>query len=143
MRENIIEQLRFCASRFSCEGCIGECKTSSNEPRAKDVLNDAADAIEELLAENKAIKQSNKDAAMRNKLLCDEISRMKEKVPHWISVEDALPEIGKSVLLFNGAVHIGWRVDGKRFRFLSDRYPDHPTHWMPLPRAPEEVEGDA
>ena len=62
MRENIIEQLRFCASRFSCEGCIGECKTSSNEPRAKDVLNDAADAIEELLA----------------------------AVPHWISVEEQL-----------------------------------------------------
>ena len=55
------------------------------------MLNDAADAIEELLAENKAIKQSNKDAAMRNKLLCDEISRMKEKVPHWISVEERLP----------------------------------------------------
>ena len=111
MRENIIEQIRFCASRFSCEGCIGECKTSSNEPRAKDVLNDAADAIEELLA----------------------------AVPHWISVEERLPEIGRSVLLFNGAVHIGWRVDGKRFRFLSERFPDHPTHWMALPESPEEA----
>lgn len=91
MRENIVEQLRYCAEHFSCSGCGGDCKTGSNEPRTKAVLNDAADAIEGLLAENKAIKQSNKDAAMRNKLLCDEISRMKEKVPHWISVEERTP----------------------------------------------------
>ena len=50
MRENIIEQLRFCATHFSCDGCGGNCKTGSNEPRTKAVLNDAADAIEELLA---------------------------------------------------------------------------------------------
>ena len=56
------------------------------------LMRKAADAIEELLAENKAIKQSNKDAAMRNKLLCDEISRMKENVPHWTSVEELLAE---------------------------------------------------
>ena len=50
MRENIIEQLRFCAAHFSCDGCGGDCKTGSNEPRTKAMLNDAADAIEELLA---------------------------------------------------------------------------------------------
>jgi len=50
MRENIIEQLRYCAAHFSCDGCVGKCSTSSNEPRTKAVLNDAADAIEELLA---------------------------------------------------------------------------------------------
>ena len=138
----LVELIRsFACNQYpQCEDC--EMVMNGHECRSA-IERQADDAIEELLAENKAIKQSNKDAAMRNKLLCDEISRMKEKVPHWISVEDALPEIGKSVLLFNGAVHIGWRVDGKRFRFLSDRYPDHPTHWMPLPRAPEEVEGDA
>ena len=45
----LIEQLRFCSAHFSCADCFGECKTASNEPRTKDVLNDAADAIEELL----------------------------------------------------------------------------------------------
>ena len=60
MRENIIEQLRFCATHFSCSGCGGDCKTGSNEPRTKAVLNDAADAIEELLA-----------AVQGRKWLCD------------------------------------------------------------------------
>ena len=114
MRENIIEQLRFCASRFSCEGCIGECKTSSNEPRAKDVLNDAADAIEELLA----------------------------AVPHWISVEERLPENGKFVLVSDGddidtACRYKALTPDEVETFFWDSVLEV-THWMPLPEPPKE-----
>lgn len=70
MRENMIEHLRFCATHFSCDGCVGKCSTSSNEPRTAFVLNDAADAIEELES------------------YCKELE---SKVPHWISVEERLP----------------------------------------------------
>jgi len=56
MRENIIEQLRHCATHFSCSGCVGGCVTGSNEPRTAFVLNDAADAIEELLYERDKYK---------------------------------------------------------------------------------------
>lgn len=59
----LCKALRHCATHFSCSGCGGDCKTGSNEPRAKAVLNEAADAIEELLA----------------------------AAPNWISVEERLP----------------------------------------------------
>ena len=131
----LCKALRFCATHFSCDGCGGDCKTGSNEPRTKAVLNDAADAIEELLAENKAIKQSNKDAAMRNKILCDEISRMKEKVPYWISVEERLPEYGERVLVSNGGFVCESYLSqsGKWQRGGVDMFFMTPTHWCNLP----------
>ena len=138
MRENIIEQLRFCATHFSCDGCGGDCKTGSNEPRTKAVLNDAADAIEELLA----------------------------AVPHWISVEDELPEFHmndsgcvctRNVVFRteHKTVHLGYVIRtahnietvGGFEQILMDRWHDQTgdmiegvTHWMPLPEPPEEVD---
>ena len=113
MRENIIEQIRFCATHFSCDGCGGDCKTGSNEPRTKAVLNDAADAIEELLA----------------------------AVPHWISVEERLPEYGERALVSNGGFvcESFLSQSGKWQRGGVDMFFMTPTHWMPLPRAPKEV----
>ena len=109
------------------------------------LMRKAADAIEELLAENKAIKQSNKDAAMRNKLLCDEISRMKEKVPHWISVEERLPELGQGVLVYDDCEYMSVAdyTHDKHFPtvyefHVNGEYEPGVTHWMPLPEAPKE-----
>ena len=138
----LVELIRsFACNQYpQCEDC--EMVMNGHECRSA-IERQADDAIEELLAENKAIKQSNKDAAMRNKLLCDEISRMKENVPHWISVEERLPEVGIDVLVTDGSdVCISHQVryvsPTERFTFWSRDDLDL-THWMPLPEAPKEV----
>jgi len=122
MRENIIEQIRFCATHFSCEGCGGDCKTGSNEPRTAFVSNEAADAIEELLA----------------------------AVPHWISVEEQLPKkkVGDEgyvgyLVLSGGEYQIADFTHDKymqsAYEFHVDgEYDPNVTHWMELP--PKEVE---
>ena len=132
--DSVVKSLRCCVSDSEpCEHC--NCELEECNP--KTIMDIAASAIEELLARDVV------PTDFHERCLQLEIRKrieLEKQMPHWISVEDELPEIGKSVLLFNGAVHIGWRVDGKRFRFLSERFPDHPTHWMPLTEGPEEVE---
>ena len=71
-----IEKLRYCAAHFSCDGCVGGCVTGSNEPRTAFVLNDAADAIEELLA---AVQKWNPVS-----------EPPKEKGDYWCNVDDMM-----------------------------------------------------
>ena len=56
----------------------------------------------------------------------------------WISVEDKLPEVGKRVLVYSffDGMNVGWVQCDGRFT-VKTPYPDRPTHWMPLPDAPE------
>jgi hypothetical protein len=85
------------------------------------IVQDAADAIEELLA----------------------------AVPHWISVEERLPDRYETVLLNIQTVKdcyvtIGdYEPNELRFRDFTDRNNhvycgDIVTHWMPLPDPPKE-----
>lgn len=77
------------------------------------VMNEAADAIEELNDNN---------------------------VGKWIPVTERLPEENAPCIVYNKyyGPMVGWRVDGKRFRIPGSHFPDHPTHWMPLPQPPKE-----
>lgn len=130
--------LRSCAEN-SCDGCpIGGAEYTSKDCRK--VHNDAADAIEELLAEKAKIENSGK-------LLAAAFERLKEKVPTWISVEDELPSRYETVLLNiqtckDSYVTIGdYEPNELRFRDFADRNNqvycgDIVTHWMPLPKAP-------
>ena len=100
-----------------------------------------ADAIEELLKENEELENSGR-------VLMAAFARLKEKVPHWISVEERLPEAHENVLCCGakGGMFIGWVsgagtiFDKKTTAFVHGGNGRLITHWMPLPKAPKEVE---
>lgn len=61
----------------------------------------------------------------------------------WISTKDRLPEDGKEVLFYgDSSVMVGWYDANNECWAVtaSDMiaYPEDVTHWMPLPRLPEE-----
>ena len=60
--------------------------------------------------------------------------------PQWIPTTERLPELNVACLVYNKyyGPMVGWRIDGERFRIPGSRFPDHPTHWMPLPKGPKE-----
>ena len=111
--ENTAKALR-CCRLTSARGCA-ECPYSvNNNEKCAHLLNDAADAIEELLA----------------------------KVPHWISVEERLPENGKFVLVSDGddidtACRYKALTPDEVETFFWDSVLEV-THWMPLPEPPKE-----
>ena len=78
--------------------------------------------------------------------LTAENAALREKVPQWISVEDRLPEVWKDEdgVLVNYMIYtpefgadIG-NYHAKAKRWLCMAIPCTVTHWMPLPKAPEE-----
>lgn len=71
----------------------------------------------------------------------------------WIKVEDALPDLGKNVLVIAinkvfGTFELGERYfaidrlvqwnDNEKLTFRTDRLYGKVTHWMELPKMPEE-----
>ena len=111
-----------------CNECVLLC-----EDEAPCYFKQAADAIEELLAEKAKIENSGK-------LLAAAFERLKSKVPTWISVEERLPEPRKKVL----ACACDDRHD--YYKEVSFLLPNgswlggfEPTHWMPLPEPPKGV----
>lgn len=76
-----------------------------------------------------------------------EIADNNPKCP-WISVEERLPEAGEEVLLYNSHsvrhYEIGWlrkkKGDDKSKWAVSNGFveDDDITHWMPIPKFPEE-----
>lgn len=63
--------------------------------------------------------------------------------PHWISVDDELPKIGKDVLVLreDGEMQVAHQYNEEIARWWSvDGFPlkNNITHWMLLPQAPKK-----
>lgn len=117
--KEIVQALRCCA-----EGECKDCAMHEDKQRCQEnLLAKAAEAIERLTAEN---------AALREKQL-------------WIPVTERMPERDVQVLgwykdnpfsQYRPEV-VAWNGNGWVFVY-AHRYVTNVTHWMPLPKAPEE-----
>ena len=107
-----------------CPNCGA--KMDGEESDGKELMKQAADAIEDL---EFACNRYEKDY----KALC-------KYLPKWIPMTERAPELNAPCLVYNKSqpMMVGWRVDDKRFRIPGSRFPDHPTHWMPLHEPPKE-----
>ena len=113
------------------------------------LTNDAADAIEEQskradeLGEEltSAMELVHKRNEKIEKLQSDLVT-IRNQLPHWISVEERLPEQGERVLVSNGGFICESYLSqsGKWQRGGVDMFFMTPTHWMPLPAPPKEVQ---
>ena len=100
-----------------CCECSGECLSSGCN-----IFCEAADAIEELL---------------------DELTTIRKQLPHWISVEERMPEKDETVI-----VYYSWTgQSGTEYRETSLATLDEMRYcgnkllgWMPLPAPPKGVE---
>ena len=65
------------------------------------------------------------------------INQLEARVPKWISVKDRLPENYEPVIIFQDNCRnacYGWMIDG---RWSVPKWVAV-THWMPLPKMPNE-----
>ena len=116
---DIVQALRCCA-----EGECKDCAMHEDKQRCQEnLLDKAAEAIERLTAENAALREKQR----------------------WIPVTERFPERDVQVLgwykdnpfsQYRPEV-VAWNGNGWVFVY-AHRYVTNVTHWMPLPKAPEE-----
>ena len=132
--------LRHCATVHDCTGCGYGCDTNGL-PRNRDLLNDAADAIEELSERADELGEELTAAMELVHKRNDKIEKLKAAVPHWISVEERLPEKDETVI-----VYYSWiGQSGTEYKEVSLATLDEIRYcgskllgWMPLPEPPKE-----
>lgn len=158
--EELLKSLREHSKTRGCDCGICLCydaesrgyATCSEELTAKaaDAIEDMNRSIDALEADNESLCEQIDELSM--KLHGDEaaIAGMKREIermvvlgnkPHWIPVTERLPKIGDPVLCYCRAniyevmsmqANGGWMGDG--VMYMSGFV----THWMPLPKPPEE-----
>ena len=117
--KEIVQALRCCKFGVPCE----KCPVVGNKDCFEEVNTAAAELIERLTAENAALREKQR----------------------WSPVTERLPERDVQVLgwykdnPFSQYRHevVAWNGNGWVFVY-AHRYVTNVTHWMPLPKAPEE-----
>lgn len=105
------------------------------------VICEAANAIEELLAESAGLVGQVKRSQEEIRKLDKEIATILNKLPRWIPVSARLPENGYYVLAYEDGDIVMASYEGGNWvlRDLYEVVDDlKPTHWMPLPQPPKE-----
>lgn len=144
---DIVQALRCCA-----EGECKDCAMHEDTQRCQEnLLDKAAEAIERLTAENAALRKEIEWKDMVIALAQKEQAKaeterdaLREK-QRWIPVTERMPERDVQVLgwykdnpfsQYRPEV-VAWNGNGWVFVY-AHRYVTNVTHWMPLPKAPEE-----
>ena len=145
--KEIVQALRCCA-----EGECKDCAMHEDKQRCQEnLLDKAADLIERLTAENADLRKEIewKDMvialAQRKQAEAEEERDALREKQRWIPVTERLPERDVQVLgwykdnPFSQYRHevVAWNGNGWVFVY-AHRYVTNVTHWMPLPKAPEE-----
>ena len=159
--KEIVQSLRICSHRTDVQACT-ECPLFDNEDCMGDMMAGAADLIERLTAENavlpdgqaSAIETLHKEIEWKDMVIAlaqrkqaeaeAERDALREK-QRWIPVTERLPERDVQVLgwykdnpfsQYRPEV-VAWNGNGWVFVY-AHRYVANVTHWMPLPKAPED-----
>ena len=145
--KEIVQALRCCA-----EGECKDCAMHEDKQRCQEnLLDKAAEAIERLTAESadlrKEIEWKDMVIALAQRKQAEaeaERDALREK-QRWIPVTERLPERDVQVLgwykdnpfsQYRPEV-VAWNGNGWVFVY-AHRYVTNVTHWMPLPKAPED-----
>ena len=148
--DELVKALRHCIDPdTTCDGC----PRGGNNGLCADMLyREAADAIEALQAEVESLDESCKKQLLA---MASHVAELQATQPHWVSVEDELPDDRIWVLVW----HTGYKT-AKKAKFIRYITPEflfdggggawqldgwsdnegHVTHWMPLPEPPQEVQ---
>lgn len=142
----LAKSFRHCAEKRECASCpmyVKERKCPDFEVRKL-----SADAIEELLSERDDWETIAKYKAKIIEKMESEQRDILRQLPTWISVEERLPEKHQAVLFYipwNKTNMIGWIDEGDGINLEGygkcyDFSLIKPSHWMPLPKPPKDVE---
>ena len=145
--KDVIQALRCCA-----DGECKDCAMHEDKQRCQEnLLDKAADLIERLSAENADLRKEIewKDMvialAQRKQAEAEEERDALREKQRWIPVTERLPERDVQVLgwykdnpfsQYRPEV-VAWNGNGWVFVY-AHRYVTNVTHWMPLPKAPED-----
>ena len=140
----LIKALRHCIDPdTACDGCP---QIGNNGLCADMLYVEAADAIEELQAEAKKWESctfNEQKEAFKYLQRCRELESSR---PHWVSVEERLPNDGDTVLIYcentGGIVKSHYRefVSAGKKHSLFSGGAHFVKYWMPLPEPPQEVQ---
>ena len=124
--EELVKTLRCCSGDInSCAGCQLECGQ---------IYAQAADALETTTIERDGYREQLSDVLTEN-------TRLAEKIPHWISVNDRLPEEDGNYLAVMDGDLCGQEEPFTSMCGIEKGKWDEPNmvlYWMPLPEPPKE-----